>query len=78
MQNKITKEKVTALILGGPNKYYKFSHHELLKIFKTVKSNFISNGYYLVVIPSMRTPQNIIDLVVKEFTVNSFVVRSVV
>jgi len=75
--DKIKSEKVVALILGGPNKYYSFDKDQLIKIFNEIKSNFISKGYTPIVIPSIRTPKMIIDLAIKEFGVDSHVVNSV-
>ena len=69
--------KLVSLILGGPNKYYSFSNEELTQIFGEIKSNFISQGYKAIVIPSMRTPIRIIDLAIKEFIPNGFVVNNV-
>ena len=62
LNDKIKSHKIVSLILGGPNKYYKFDKNQLKKIFDEIKSNFISKGYSAIVIPSMRTPQIIIDL----------------
>ena len=75
--NKIKSKKVVSLILGGPNKYYSFDKDQLTKIFDEIKSNFISKGYAAIVIPSMRTPKKIIDLAIKEFGTDSYVVNSV-
>ena len=75
--NKIEGKKIVSLILGGPNKYYTFSNEELLKIFNQIKFNFISHGYKAIIIPSMRTPKRIIDLAIKEFDKDSYVVNSV-
>ena len=75
--NKIQSKKIVSLILGGPNKYYSFNNEELLKIFNQIKFNFISHGYKAIIIPSMRTPKRVIDLAIKEFDVDSYVVDSV-
>lgn len=75
--NKIKSKKVVSLILGGPNKYYSFDKDQLTKIFNEIKSNFISKGYAAIVIPSIRTPKMIIDLAIKEFGTDSYVVNSV-
>jgi mitochondrial fission protein ELM1 len=75
--DKIQNKKIVSLILGGPNKYYSFSNEELTKIFREVKSNFISHGYKAIIIPSMRTPKRIIDLAINEFLIDGFVVNSV-
>ena len=75
--NKFHNENVVSLILGGPSKYYSFSNEELTQVFRKIKSNFISQGYKVLVIPSMRTPKRIIDLAMKEFVKDGFVVNTV-
>ena len=75
--DKTKNGKLVSLILGGPNKYYSFSNEELTQIFGEIKSNFISQGYKAIVIPSMRTPKRIIDLAIKEFIPNGFVVNDI-
>ena len=75
--NKVKSQKIVSLILGGPNKYYSFKNEELTGIFKKVKTNFISEGYKAIIIPSLRTPKRIIDLAINEFDSNNFVVNSV-
>jgi hypothetical protein len=74
--NKIKSQKIVSLILGGPNKYYSFSNKELTGVFKKIKTNFISDGYKAIIIPSLRTPKRIIDLAINEFDSNNFVVNS--
>jgi len=71
------QKKIVSFIIGGPNKYYNFSNEELTKIFNKVRSNFISIGYKIIIIPSMRTPKRIIDLANKEFFSDGYVVNSV-
>ena len=61
LKSRIKKEKVIAFIAGGPNKYYDFNDEIIEKIFFIAKKNFINQGYQLIFIPSMRTPQRIID-----------------
>jgi len=63
---KINSQKVVSLILGGPNKYYKFDEDQLIQIFNMIKSDFVSKGYKVIVIPSMRTPKASIELAEKE------------
>jgi hypothetical protein len=75
--DKVKNGKIISVILGGPNKYYSFSNEELNQIFGEIKLNFISQGYKAIIIPSMRTPKRIIDLAIKEFISNSFVVNTV-
>ena len=75
--DKIKSQKIVSLILGGPNKYYSFKKEELIKIFSKIKSNFISNGYKAIVIPSIRTPKASIELATKEMNECGHVVNSV-
>ena len=75
--NKIKNQKIVSLILGGPNKYYRFDSSQLIKIFNKVKSSFIKEGYKVIVIPSMRTPKTIIDLAIKEFKEDGYVLNSI-
>jgi len=77
LSDKIKSQKLVSLILGGPNKYYSFDKDQLNKIFNEIRSNFISKGYAVIVIPSMRTPKMIIDLAIKEFGADGYVVNSV-
>ena len=74
---KINSQKVVSLILGGPNKYYSFDEAQLIKIFDKIKSNFVSEGYKVIVIPSMRTPKASIELAKKEMGSCGHVVNSV-
>ena len=77
LMNKVKSKKIVALILGGPNKYYNFDKHQLIKIFNVIKSNFISEDYQVIVIPSMRTPKISIELAMKELGACGYVVDSV-
>ena len=58
--------KIITLIIGGPTKYYDYSTQNVEKIFINLKSLVENNNSQLVVIPSMRTPKNIINYA-KEF-----------
>ena len=49
------------MIIGGPTKHYDYDLKIIDEIFKKIKNNFLNNIYQLIVIPSMRTPQHIID-----------------
>ena len=61
LKPRIKKDKVIVFIAGGPNKYYDFNDEIIEEIFVKTKKNFINQGYQLIFIPSMRTPQRIID-----------------
>ena len=77
LNDKVQNQKIVTLILGGPNKYYNFNDDELIEIFKQIKANFISNGYRVIVIPSMRTPKKIIETAIREFTDAGHIVNSI-
>jgi len=77
LMHKIKSQKIVTLILGGPNKYYSFDKDQLIKIFNKIKSNYMSKGYKVIVIPSIRTPKIIINLAIKEFEGDGYVANSV-
>jgi len=77
LMKNINSEKVISLILGGPNKYYKFDNDQILNMFNMIKSNFVSKGYRVIVIPSMRTPKDSIELAVREMESCGYVVKVV-
>ncbi len=76
---KIDKEnkKIVSFILGGPNKYYSFSESQINKIFNQVKTLFPPDKYKLIVIPSYRTPEEIIKKAYNTFTHNHLVVKTI-
>ena len=75
--DKIKSEKIVSLILGGPNKYYNFKPNQIINIFNQIKSIFITKGYKVIVIPSMRTPKEVIDLAIREMGPCGHVVNKV-
>jgi uncharacterized protein len=77
LSNKINSDKIVTLILGGPNKYYSFEKNQLLKIFNEIKSSFVSQGYKVIIIPSMRTPKKIIEFTIQEMKKFGHVVNKV-
>ena len=76
---KIDKEnkKIIAFIIGGPNKYYAFSEKEIDFLFNKIKSIFTRDKYKLVVIPSYRTPSDIIKKAFNSFGHDHMVVKDV-
>ena len=74
---KIKSKKIVSLILGGPNKYYSFDADQITNIFNQIKSIFVSNGYKVIIIPSMRTPKEIIDLAIREMSSCGYVVNGI-
>ena len=77
LRSKIIKEKVVSFIVGGPNKYYDYNDTTIDKVFLKIKENFINRGFQLIFIPSMRTPQNIIDKAKSYFDKNQIIVTDV-
>ena len=77
LKPKINKEKVVSFIVGGPNKYYNYNSKILDEVFSKVKNNFINKGYQLIFIPSMRTPQNVIDQAENYFDKNQIIIKNV-
>ena len=76
---KIDKEnkKIIAFIIGGPNKYYAYSEKEIDFLFNKIKSIFTMDKYKLVVIPSYRTPSDIIKKAFNSFGHDHMVVKDV-
>ena len=77
LKPKINKEKVVAMIVGGPNKYYDFNDNIIENIFLNVQNDFIDKGYQLIFIPSMRTPKNIIEKAVNFFNEKQIIIKNI-
>ena len=60
-------KKIVTFIIGGPNKYYSFSEKQMTETFAKIKNLFVYSKYKLIVIPSYRTPENIIKLAFNSF-----------
>ena len=52
---------IWTLIMGGPTKYYDYSTKNIKEIFTTLSELSKKHNFQLVIIPSMRTPTNIIQ-----------------
>ena len=77
LKHLIKKEKIVTLIVGGPNKYYDYSEEIINEIFLKIKKNFIEKGFQLILIPSMRTPEKIIDLAKNSFDNDQIIIDEV-
>ncbi len=76
--DKLKKEKQYLLfILGGPNKYYSFEEKNLLHIFEKIKKVIIKHNLQAIIIPSIRTPEKIINLAKNLFDKEDLVISSV-
>ena len=71
------KKKLVAFIIGGPNKYYAYSEKIIHQTFNKVKTLFTPDKYKIVVIPSYRTPANIIKKAYDTFNFNHHVIKEV-
>ena len=69
------EKKIVTFILGGPNKYYSFSEGQMDRMFAKIKNMFISTKYKLIIIPSYRTPENIIKLAFNYFNEDHLVIK---
>jgi mitochondrial fission protein ELM1 len=65
----VENKEYFALILGGPTKHYEYSLENIKNILKKFKKLLITNNLQGIVIPSMRTPRNIVSFT-KEFLGN--------
>jgi mitochondrial fission protein ELM1 len=76
---KIDKEgkKIISFILGGPNKYYDYSESQINILFNKIKTLFTPDKYKLIVVPSYRTPENIIKKAFNTFSHNNTVIKHV-
>ena len=65
------------LILGGPTKHYDYSEENVSNIFNLFNDLVKKNNLQGIVIPSMRTPKNIIDLAKNKLGEKSLVIDTV-
>ncbi len=65
------------LVLGGPTKHYDYSHDNILNIFNLFNDLVKKNNLQGIVVPSMRTPKNIIELSKDKLAENSLVIETV-
>ena len=65
------------LILGGPTKHYDYSDNNILNIFNLFNDLVEKNNLQGIIIPSMRTPKNIIELAKNKLSQKSIVIDSI-
>jgi mitochondrial fission protein ELM1 len=65
------------LILGGPTKHYDYSDSNILNIFNLFNDLVEKNNLQGIVIPSMRTPKNIIDMAKNKLSQKSIVIDTI-
>ena len=71
------KKKLDAFIIGGPNKYYAYTEQVIQQTFNKVKTLFTPDKYKIIVIPSYRTPKEVIKKAFDTFNFNHHVVKEV-
>ena len=71
------KKKLVAFIIGGPNKYYAYTEQVINQTFNKVKILFTPEKYKIIVIPSYRTPKEVIKKAYDTFNFNHHVVKEV-
>ena len=71
------QKKIVTLIIGGPNKYYSYDDKIIDKVFEKIENNFIKKNYQAIIIPSMRTPKNIIQKAQNYFDKNQIVISNI-
>jgi uncharacterized protein len=74
---KKNERKIWALIMGGPTKHYEYSRENIKAIFENLSNLNKQNNFQLVVIPSMRTPKNMIQYAKEYFGENHTVIETV-
>jgi len=71
------QKKIVTLILGGPTRYYDYNNQVIDGIFSKIEKNFLKNNYQLIVVPSMRTPQYIIEKAKDYFNEDQVIIPNV-
>ena len=77
LEIKKDKKQLVTFVIGGPNKYYKFTDFQINEIFNKLKTLFTTDKYKLIIIPSYRTPENIIKKANEAFGFNHHVIKAV-
>ena len=77
LKSQIKKENLVTLIVGGPNKYYDYNEETIKEIFSKIDRSFIKKEFQLIFIPSIRTPQKIIDLAKNFFSNDQIIITEV-
>ena len=71
------RRELVAFIIGGPNKYYNYSEKQIHELFNKVKTLFTPDKFRIIVIPSYRTPENILKIAFNTFNFNHHVVKTI-
>ncbi len=71
------RKELVAFIIGGPNKYYNYSEKQIHELFNKVKTLFTPDKFKIIIIPSYRTPENILKIAFNTFNFNHHVVKTI-
>ena len=71
------KKKIVTFVIGGPNKYYNYSDEQVHFIFNKIKTLFTPDKFKIIVIPSYRTPDEVIKKAFNTFSINHHVVKTI-
>ena len=71
------RKELVAFIIGGPNKYYNYSEKQIHELFNKVKTLFTPDKFKIILIPSYRTPENILKIAFNTFSINHHVVKNI-
>jgi mitochondrial fission protein ELM1 len=72
-----SQKKIVTLILGGPTRYYDYNNQVIEGIFSKIEKGFLKKNYQVIIIPSMRTPQNIIEKAMNYFDKDQVIIPNV-
>tara|TARA_X000001036_G_C20592048_1_gene771225 strand:+ start:13 stop:963 length:951 start_codon:yes stop_codon:yes gene_type:complete len=72
-----SKKKIVSFIIGGPNKYFNYSNEQVHFLFNKVKTLFTPDKFKIIVIPSYRTPEEVIKKAYNTFSVNHLVIKKI-
>ena len=78
LKNRLESDKeYFLLILGGPTKHYDYSNENISHILDLFSNLVEKNNLQGIVVPSMRTPKNIIELSKKKLGVKNLIIENV-
>jgi len=73
----LKKKKFVTFVIGGPNKYYDYNDEQIHTMFNKVKTLFTPDKFKIVVIPSYRTPEEVIKKAYNTFSINHHVIKKI-
>ena len=56
----VPKNNLISFMIGGNNRHYKFTKENIKNVFLKITENFIKKNFQLIIVPSIRTPKDII------------------